>query len=186
MLTRIGEHQQGMTLIEVAITMTILAVTLSYALPDFMEWTKNTQIRTVAESVQSGLQLARAEAVQRNTRVEFKLSDDVGTAGATGWTVRLANTGTAIQSKSDGESARDVTITTTPSGADTVTFEGTGRHPSGATTNADGTAFLTQVDVDSTGLTATASRELRIVVGAGGQIRMCDPNVSTTNDPRKC
>lgn len=186
MLSTTGQPQRGLSLIELAITIAILAITLMFGLPAFMDWTQNTQLRTVAESVHSGLQLARAEAVRRNTRIEFKLSDNAGTAGVTGWTVRFANTGVAIQSKPDGESSGNVTITPSPAGADTVTFDGTGRLPSGTTTNANGSAFVTQMDIDSAALSATNSRDLRIIIGSGGQIRMCDPNVSGTGDPRKC
>ena len=178
--------QHGVTLIEMAITITVIAITLAYGLPSFMDWLQNSQLRTVAESVQSGLQLARSEAVRRNARVEFKLSDNVGVAGATGWTVRLVSNGETVQSKPDGESSAAIAITTTPSGTDTVTFEGTGRRLINPATNVDGSAFLEVVGVDSTTLAAAASRELSVVIGAGGQIRMCDPNVSTTGDPRKC
>lgn len=186
MLNGTQKPQHGATLIEVAITMTVLAITAAYGLPGFMDWIQNSQLRTVAESVQSGLQLARSEAVRRNARVEFKLSDNVGAAGATGWTVRLVSTGATVQSKPDGESSAAIAITATPSGADTVTFEGTGRRLINPATNADGSAFLEGVGVDSTTLSAAESRELSVVIGAGGQIRMCDPNVSTTGDPRKC
>jgi len=186
MLKGIHKFQHGVSLIEMAIAMTVFAITLAYGLPSFMEWTQNSQLRTVAESVQSGLQLARSEAVRRNARVEFKLSDNVGAAGATGWTVRLVSTGAIVQSKPDSESSATVVITATPSGVDTVTFEGTGRRLINPATNADGSAFLTSVAVDSSTLSAANSRDLRVVIGAGGQVRMCDPNVSTTGDPRKC
>lgn len=185
MLNSNRKSQYGISLIEVAIVMTVIAITMAYGLPSFSTWTQNTQLRTVAESVHSGLQIARSEAVRRNARVEFKLSDNVGAAGATGWTVRLVG-GATIESKPDGESSANVTITETPSGADRVTFEGTGRRLLSPTTNADGSAFLSSVTVDSTTLAAADSRELQVVIGAGGQIRMCDPNVSTTGDPRKC
>jgi hypothetical protein len=32
----------------------------------------------------------------------------------------------------------------------------------------------------------SSARKLNIAVNAGGQVRMCDPAVSDTNDPRVC
>lgn len=186
MLAGMQKRQHGATLVEVAITATILGIVAAYAVPSFMTWIQNSQLRTVAESVQSGLQLARSEAVRRNARVEFRLSDNVGDAGATGWVVRLVSNNATIQSKPDGESSAAIVVTTMPSGADTVTFEGTGRRLINPATNADSSAFLERVNVDSSTLSTADSRELSVLIGAGGQIRMCDPNVSTSGDPRKC
>lgn len=183
-------RQQGTSLIEVTIVMTIIALVLTFGIPSFMEWIQNTQIRATAESIQSGLQIARAEAVRRNARVEFQLSNNIGSEGGTGWQiVSVAAPQETIQAKADSEGGSSrIIVTPTPNDATTITFEGTGRTPLGAGgNNADGTPFLSRIDIDSAGLDTSASRELRITIdGVGGQIRMCDPNVSTNNDPRKC
>lgn len=177
----------GFTLIEVMITLAIVGIVLMLGLPGIMEWMQNSQIRTTAESLQNGLQTARTEAVRRNTHVEFVL-DNPGNTGGTGWTVRSVNPDAVIQSIPDGVGSRNVVLTSSPGGATTVTFNGFGRVPTApaVTTNADGSAFLTQIDVDNPSIGATASRDLRVVISGGGEIKMCDPNVSDTLDPRKC
>ena len=186
MLGYCNRARSGFSLIELMIVIAIFALVLLFGLPSFSEWSQNTQIRATAESIQSGLQVARSEAIRRNIRVEFRLSDSIPNQGATGWSVWSVNPSAQIQSKPDNQSSGRVTVTALPSGADRITFDGSGRTPTGVTTNADGTAFLTQINIDSSGLTATQSRDLRINLGLGGMIRMCDPNVSTNGDPRKC
>jgi type IV fimbrial biogenesis protein FimT len=176
----------GFTLVELMITLVVVGVVLALGLPGIMEWMQNSQIRTAAESIQNGLQTARTEAVRRNTHIEFVL-DNPGNTGGTGWTVRTANSNQVIQSAPDGVGSRNVILATSPAGATTVTFNGFGRLPTApaATTNADGSAFLTAIDVDSSQLAAAVSRDLRVMVNQG-EIRMCDPNVTDTLDPRKC
>jgi type IV fimbrial biogenesis protein FimT len=171
----------GFTLIEVMITLAIVGIVLMLGLPGITEWMQNSQIRTATESLQNGLQTARTEAVRRNTHVEFVL-DNPGNTGGTGWTVRTVNPAAVVQSVPDGVGSRNVVLTPTPDASNTVTFNGFGR----MTANADGSALLTAVDVDNPTLGSTASRDLRIVISGGGEVKMCDPNVSDTLDPRKC
>jgi type IV fimbrial biogenesis protein FimT len=49
-------QQQGFTLIELVVTMVVLVAVSSIAIPSFQTAIGNSQIRTVAESVRSGLQ----------------------------------------------------------------------------------------------------------------------------------
>lgn len=167
----------GFTLIELMIGIAILAVLISVALPEFSTWIQNTKIRTAAESVQTGLQLARAEAVRRNTNVQFAF-----TTGS-GWSISVASTGEVVQSRAEEEgNTAGITVTRSPGTATRVTFNSLGR----VTTNADASAALTQVVIDTPSLAAAKSRELRLNITTGGSIRMCDPNVTDSGDPRKC
>ncbi len=163
----------GVTLIELMIGIAILSILLALALPNYGIWIQNTQIRTAAESVLSGLQMARVEAARRNANVEFTLG--AGTA----WNVTVAATGDMIQQRtSDGST----TATAVAAGGTKLTFNGLGR----VVANADGSGSLNQVDLDSSVLSPSDSRELRITIGTGGIIRMCDPQVVAAGDPRKC
>jgi type IV fimbrial biogenesis protein FimT len=87
--------------------------------------------------------------------------------------------GTDIQVRPGGEGSSSVTVARTPANATTVTFNSLGQ----IVANADASATLTQVDLDVSG----RSRELRVVIGTGGLIRMCDPSTYlNTGDPRRC
>lgn len=163
-------------MIELMIAVVIVAILLSIALPNFSAWIQNAQIRTATESIQNGLQLARAEAVRRNEPVNFIL----GTGS--GWTVStVAVPGTPIQSRASGEGSTNVTVGVSPGGATTATFNALGRIANPATA-------LTQIDLDvpASILPADQSKELSINISSGGQIRTCDPNITASDDPRKC
>ncbi|NHQ85717.1 prepilin-type N-terminal cleavage/methylation domain-containing protein [Iodobacter sp. HSC-16F04] len=69
-------NQQGFTLVEILITLLIFGILLSLAGPPFQGWVRSTQLRTYAESFQSAVQLARAEAIKRNGYVELILTND--------------------------------------------------------------------------------------------------------------
>jgi type IV fimbrial biogenesis protein FimT len=165
----------GFTLIELMVAITILAILLLIALPNFAVWMQNTQIRTAGEAVLNGMQLARAEAIRRNVNVELRM--DV----SSGWTARVPGTGEVIQSRLAGEGSAAAAVTITPVGATKITFNGFGS----IATNDDGTPAITEIKVDSPSIAAADSRELCVLVRAGGTVRMCDPQVVVT-DTRSC
>jgi len=171
----IKPRHTGFSLIELLIGITIMAILAGLAMPSFNAWLQNSQIRNAAESIQNGLQRARAESVGRNTDVEFVLG-----AGSS-WVVKLAG-GADIESRSSNEGSKDVTVTVTPAGATTVTFNNFGGVRAA---NADASAPFSQVELDSSVLGAADSKELRITIGLGGNVRMCDPNAPVSS-PRAC
>ncbi|WP_303783958.1 GspH/FimT family pseudopilin [Azovibrio restrictus] len=171
--------QRGISLIEVVVGMAILAIAMMLGLPSFNEWIQNAQIRTAAESLVSGLQQARSEAVRRNAHVIF-IANGNGTPGVTGWQVILRNSGAVLQAQIDGQGSRNATVT--PNNQQ-ITFNGMGRV---LERNPDGTNPITQIEVDNPKLSAEEKRNLRITINAGGEIRLCDPKVTDNSDPRSC
>jgi len=165
----------GFTLIELMVAIAILAILLLIALPNFAVWMQNTQIRTAGEAVLNGMQLARAEAIRRNVSVELGM--DV----SSGWTVRVSGTPEVIQSRLAGEGSAAALVTITPVGATKITFNGFGS----IAANDDATPTITEIKIDSPSIAAADSRELCVLVRAGGTVRMCDPQVAVT-DTRSC
>ncbi|NOT18236.1 MAG: type II secretion system protein GspH [Sulfuriferula sp.] len=168
--------QAGVTLIELMVIVAIIAILSILAIPSYSDWIGNSRLRNGAESVVNGLQLARAEAVRRNTAVQFQLTG-AGTTSA--WQVGcVAVTATCpanIQSHTVGDgSSATVSFTMVVGGVNPVAFNNLGR-----------TATATSWNVDNTALTAANSRDLRVVVSTGGTVRMCDPNV-VAPDTRAC
>ncbi|MBI5430215.1 MAG: GspH/FimT family pseudopilin [Nitrosomonadales bacterium] len=166
----------GFTLIEVMIAIAIIAIAMVLGIPSYRVWVQNTQIRNAAESIQNGLQRARAEAVSRNTNVAFVFG-----AGSS-WTVSVVNSGEVVESRSSKEGSTNVSVATAPAGSTTFTFNNFGARAA----NADGSAAPTQINLDSTLLSAADSRDLRVTLGIGGQTRMCDPNLVPGSSPRAC
>lgn len=173
----IRARQRGVSLIEALIVVALIVILLVLALPAGLEWLANGRIRTAGESMLAGLQLARAEAVRRNDRVEFVLD------GGAAWTVRTA-AGAVVQQRGAGEGTADVAIAATPNGATRVTFDGLGRQRA----NADASAPVQRIDIDLpvSVLAADKSRNLRLQIGIGGQVLMCDPTVTDATDVRIC
>jgi type IV fimbrial biogenesis protein FimT len=175
-------NQKGFTLIEMMIAVVILSLMLALAMPSYSVWIQNTRIRSAAESFVSGLQLARNEAVRRNSNVRFV----VGTGSA--WTVSctavtpgcVSADVTAIQVRSIKEgSSSDVTVVA--SDGATITFDSFGRMPSPTPSVGTKVTF----NFDNTQLSTADSRDLRVTVDTGGNVRMCDPNV-VSPDVRRC
>lgn len=189
--------KSGFSLIELIIGIAIIGVLLSLAMPSFSGWIRNTKIRTTAESVQNGLQIARAEAVRRNTTVRFQFVDFLTAACALNtagphWILSLdevagkcevaptADLPTAsqlpprtIQSRSGTDGADANTILA--SDVSSVIFNGLGRASTAMTVNIS----------NPTAGTCTAAggtvRCLRVTLTVGGQIRMCDPALTSTD-----
>ena len=180
---------RGFSLIELVVGLVILGILMSIAIPVYTDWLRNMRVRTAAESFQNGMQLARAEAVRRNTRVGLYLVTTVdgtcalNTAGPS-WAVSLLDpSGLCDQAAVDAggppnpgiiqvrNAAEGATSTTIAGAQSSFVFNSLGRLTTGA---------ATQIDVSSsTGAACLAGggpvRCLRIAVSVGGQVRMCDP-----------
>lgn len=164
--------QRGVTLIELLVSIVILAILMSLGMPSFQTMIQNASIRTATEAIQDGLQLARAEAIKRNNRVRFALGAN------SAWTVSVDSTAAEIQSRGAGEGSTGVVIARTPATASTVTFNSFGR----VVENADASPALGKVLAH---ISAT-TRDLQIEIDPGGQVRMCDPLITAAGDPRRC
>jgi type IV fimbrial biogenesis protein FimT len=178
---------RGFTLIELIMAVAIAGILIVLGIPSFNEWIHNTQVRNAAEGALNGLQIARSEAVRRNGYTQFILGP------GSGWRVVAltppsGGVGAAcepieeIQRRDGSEGSSTATVTALPAGVNTVTFTPLGWVGTGTTSCGN---VITQIDFDSATLAAERSRELRIVITAGGGIRLCDPQVAA-GDPRAC
>lgn len=167
--------QFGFSLIELMIAVAIMGILAGFAMPSYQAWIANTKVRTATESILNGMQKARSESITRNTPVRF----DLGANSA--WTVKCVTTTNCpdltagqVEARSSNEGGtQNIAI---DSGGNTVlVFNNLGIKSSAAASQ------ITQVDVSLAG----SDRPLRITVGGGGTVRMCDPSTGLS-DPRKC
>ena len=200
----------GVTLIELMIGIAILAVMILLAVPGFSAMIQNQQIRTQAESILNGLQLARAEAVKRNSVVNFQLVGDLTAACAPAvagkaWVVSVFDTtglcdvatdqetkvtdagfdptiNPLILEKRTVEGSLNADVMVEDPGAAVIAFNGVGRVAPLAAV-----ATVINVTNPTGGACAPAGpmRCLDVVVEPGGQIKMCDPALAAT-DTRSC
>jgi type IV fimbrial biogenesis protein FimT len=197
--------QTGVSLIEVIIGLAIMALLLVLGVPQYATFLANARLKTTTDTLASGLNLARAEAVKRNARVEFVLTDEEPIAAVvnalapstTGinWVVRewvpTSASYNFIEGKAGAEGSGRVDATSiviTPVTAGTfdgrVTFTGFG-------SLASAQAIQFQITNPSGGACDTTAvrgpmRCLNINVSPGGQIRVCDPKVTAAKDTRAC
>jgi type IV fimbrial biogenesis protein FimT len=200
-----------MSLVELVVSLVIIGSLLALAAPNYTAWIQNTKIRTTAEAILNGLQLARTEAVRRNTQIRFYLTDTltsacVASTAGTNWVVSfddpagLCANGLLNEALDAGDLAvspapRMIQVRPSSEGSTGVTvaadqasiiFNGLGRITPvpGATINID-------VSNPAAGTCAALGggggpvRCMRITVSTGGQIRLCDPARAGT-DPVGC
>lgn len=202
--------QRGVSLVELAVGLVIIGLLLALAAPNYAVWIQNTKIRGTAEAILNGLQLARTEAVRRNTLIRLTLTDTLTAACAaatdgTNWVVSFDDpTGLCdsapltdatdasdvvaspapriIQVKPSNEGSAGITVAADQS---SVVFNGLGR-----VTPIPAATINVNVSNPAAGACASVGgggplRCMRVTVSAGGQIRLCDPARAVT-DPVAC
>lgn len=192
---REGAH--GFTLVELMVTVVLMAILFTLAIPSFTGMVRNSQARTVAESLQTGVRLAQAEAVRRNRQTVFTLTNaepglnSAAVANGLNWAIHTVPRVTEdpanrefVQGGSLSDSAANVAI----NGPAAVCFSSAGRLVTNATPGVPGaecevTATPLEYDFSITG----ADRRLRVTLSVGGQIRMCDRDkVLSSTNPDGC
>jgi type IV fimbrial biogenesis protein FimT len=164
---------KGVSLVELMVAVAVAAILASLAAPSFSTMLANNKVRTGADGILAGLQLARTEAIRRNTNVSFTLNT------GTGWTVAVVSPATTIQVRPTNEAGANLQVTTL-NDQTSLTFTSTG-----IVSGYNPTATLTKITVaPPTGVNAADS--LQIDIFAGGQARMCNLAITTVNDPRGC
>lgn len=199
--TRPPRSGAGFSLIELLVTLVILVIAILAVAPVVATQLRSMQIRNGAESILSGLQRARAEAISRNVNVRFtvvsNLTDGCTAASNSGsWIVSLDDPAGGcdppydetvtprvilVHDARDGNTnaavaVRQVNGTTA---ATNVTFNGLGRvvTPTGA---------IGRIEVTDPSVPADY-RAYRVYITPTGGARMCDMRVSlTSDDPRRC
>ena len=157
------------------ITVSIIGIVAAIALPSYQDFIGRTRIKTTVESIQNGLQKARSEALRRNTSVRFELNTD------SSWEVGCVtpvvggdlDCPAIIESHPSTDASDKISIVSDDTYEMTFTNFGT------RSQTANG---FNQITVDMTGLT---NSDLKITVGAGGSVRVCNDNFAAP-DPRGC
>lgn len=80
-----GFRQRGLTLIELMITLAVLAVMVGIAVPSFNTMIQNNRALSLGEELASALNYARSEAIKRSARVTLCGSTDGSACNGT-WT----------------------------------------------------------------------------------------------------
>ncbi len=201
---------RGMTLIEVMVAIVIFGILMALGSGSFMAWMQNQQTRTAAESILNGLQVARGEAVLRNSPVIFVMCDLSAGSKGSSWDVLAASAPAAatacsaapaasptgwerVQTRTALEGSANAQASASAVGANAVAFNGLGRVTTlptiGAVTVPPAVNALTQglTTVNVNNPKGDRPAGLNITISAAGSVRLCDPATTLSpNDPRHC
>lgn len=199
-----GRLAQGFTLIELMVTITLIAILIMLAVPAFSTWIHNTQVRTVTESLQNGVRLAQSEALRRNQQVVMSFTNDTNPSlnptavvGGKNWSIQTVPSPYINNNEAEplgaGVLAGVASGVTIAGPAAAICFNANGRlltqQNATSTTTAAATANCSATGAATFDVSqANSDRPLRVVVQLGGQVRMCDPALPalSTTSPQGC
>lgn len=103
-----ASSQNGITLVELMITLAVLAVVITLAVPSFNALIRNNRIYTQINDLHLSLMRARAEAMSQVKRITVCTSSDAATCNATGkwedgWIVFVEHNATQNAAVDSGE-----------------------------------------------------------------------------------
>lgn len=161
---------KGVSLIELMISLSILSIIAAIASPNFSTWLGTIAVKNTGETITSGINLARSEAVKLNQPVEFIIDENGG------WTVRNAETAAVIYQKSANDSAK-VSVFIFPVAQTIATFNGLGQLKA---VNADTSLPFEKIELSSTFNNPNIyGAEVRL--STGGSVRLCSLNENSNN-----
>jgi type IV fimbrial biogenesis protein FimT len=187
-------HSRGLTIVELLVVVTIVAILLGLGAPAMGTYLQNSKLASAAASYFNGLQTARSEAIRRNVKTEFVLTNTsvaasdpannaVPTVNGSNWIVRVASGAgyglVEAKAGAEGNGSGTSTAIQVSSSASAIQFNGFGA--------AGGGPYQIDITNPAAGSCGANIRCRRITVSAGGQVASCDPAASSaTGDSRAC
>ena len=162
---------RGFTLIELMVTLAMLAILLTLAVPSFVGFKRNSELTSVANSFVATLGAARGEAMKRSLNAIVLPLD--GTNWANGWIAFVDTnfngsydvaTDTVIMKRAE---ALPSYFSMTKNGSEAIKYNGSGYSPGVLTT-----VQIARNDLSGTELLAQTRRIKMILTG---RIRICTP-----------
>ena len=91
----VAPRSRGFTLFELLITVTIVAILASFAMPSLVDLIQGAKVRTAASDLYASLLQARSEAIKARANAVVA---PIGTGWTSGWTVKV---GSAVYAQTD-------------------------------------------------------------------------------------
>lgn len=176
--------QRGVTVVELAIALVLMAVLIAIGAPTLMGWMQSASVRATAEFYAEGLHMARIEAIRRNASARMTLN----IPDANGWSVDWCQA--AAGQPCDGGGAwtnvtqrsgvpyndRNLTITFCPGGSTQIDFTPVGW-------------VNTQINIPLSAIRIQPSspdaRSTQVEIPLSGIAVVCSPD-AVAGDSRRC
>ena len=200
MLRPLPPVARGFSVIELVVTVALIAILLAISVPAYGTWTADAHVRAAAESLTNAIRLTQATAVAKGRTSLFALTadaqpsvDSVPAGSAQNWFAAL----NVLSGSDETKASQGLILKSTEgtqhrvqiSGPAMVCFNALGRQASlAATANSLATA-CTAADpvVFQVSRSTGASRAFNVLVSAGGRVRMCDAAKTISNaNPDGC
>jgi len=181
---------RGFTLIELMVSIAVLAILLGIAAPSFRSMTASSDLRGVSNELITTLAQARSEAIKRGGRVTVCMSADGAACIATGgweqgWIMFADNTHSGTTASIDTGPPADTVLRVFPSTSSNIVINGNMTYVSysadGVSKQMDG-GFLAgtlQVCSKVTGI-ADSERARKLVLNNAGRVLVSKPSVDAS------
>jgi type IV fimbrial biogenesis protein FimT len=197
-----ARRSSGFTLIELMVTITLIAILMLLAIPAFGTWSADARVRSTAESLQNALRMAQLTAVARSRPTVFALTNATPAANAApvangrNWYIEALPMADEDEDKVADSFIQGATVAgqygVTIAGPASLCFNSLGRQVTKTLTKpsttctapTDDNTVTTKSDTLGTYTVskAGASRRLLVRVYLGGRVRMCDAAKTLINN----
>lgn len=173
-------RMRGFTLVELMVTLAVLAVLIGVAVPSFTAITHRNRLTAAANELVAAMQTARMEAIRRNSRVVLCPSTTGSSCGGTDWSRLIVFVDTNVSSDydagevlvRDAQIVRTGTGVTAGSGTSRVWFTADGRVSVGGSSTAS-------ISLVSSKLPTTENA--RLVQASVSRISVCTSSGGSTS-----
>ncbi len=181
-------RQRGLTLVELMVVVSIIALATAFTLPSIRSWAVNAQVRATASALQSNLKQAQAEAVRSFRQVVFYRTNattctgnEAAAEGGARWVIKVlplvaGGPVTATQCGNVVDNAQGIAV----SGPTAVCFGANGR-PASLTASQTGVGAVCSTGSNGriiygldTETTTANLRKLQVWLTLGGSLRTCE------------
>lgn len=171
---------RGFTLIELMVTLTIVAVAMSVAVPSLTEFQRSAELRAAVNALKAAIQAARGEAMKRNMHALVVPAADQ--QWSSGYLVLVdsdrsgtATAGDIVVARRTDLSANLELVGTETAGASPpfIRFDGSGYLRDGA--NGFVQLAMTIRRRDTAGRADALSQTRHVLIGQTGRLRSCTP-----------
>jgi len=167
------KHKKGFTLVELMVTVAIVGIIASMAVPSFSKMIERNRLKEAIESLKSDLMFTRTEAIKRSANINMSIK-----INGSSWCY-----GIDVDNNTDNTDANDACDCTivSPNSGSCIVKTVAGSQFTGTTLTADRniTFFFRRGSASNTNaILSTSNYSVKVIVSDIGRVRVCSPDSS--------